>query len=226
MEKTEKIITKIKKVLELSRNNPSQEEARSAALTAQKLMAEYHISMSEVDKIEDVENIIEKQIDVGVGAKWKYSLANIIAKNFRCKYFMYGKTRVVFYGYAEDAEIASMTFQFLFDFGNKSAMNYYQRQRNEAKRNNTHFNGRGIKNAYLIGYLNGIKESLEKQCTALLIVIPEKVKEKYEERSSSFKSRKYSGLRFRNNNEGDQALSEGKRQGRNIVKSRQIESNM
>lgn len=36
----EKIIEKIKKVLELSKNNPSQVEA--AALKAQKLMAEYH----------------------------------------------------------------------------------------------------------------------------------------------------------------------------------------
>lgn len=38
---TEKIIAKIKKVLELSRNNPSEEEAKSAALKAQKLMAAY-----------------------------------------------------------------------------------------------------------------------------------------------------------------------------------------
>ena len=36
----EKIIEKIKKVLELSKNNPSIEEAKSAAIKAQRLMAD------------------------------------------------------------------------------------------------------------------------------------------------------------------------------------------
>lgn len=92
----EKIIEKVKKVLELSKNNPSAEEAKSAALKAQKLMAEYHISLSEIEAVEDVENISEKQVDVGNGNKWKYFLAEIVAKNFRCKHFYYGKSTVVF----------------------------------------------------------------------------------------------------------------------------------
>lgn len=95
---TEKIIAKIKKVLELSRNNPSEEEAKSAALKAQKLMAEYHISMSEVDEVEDIDSIVEKSVSIGTGSKWKYTLAGIIAKNFRCRHFFYGKSTVVFYG--------------------------------------------------------------------------------------------------------------------------------
>ena len=45
----EKIIDKIRKVLELSKNNPSEEEAQAAALKAQKLMAEYHISIKEIE---------------------------------------------------------------------------------------------------------------------------------------------------------------------------------
>lgn len=60
MENTEKIINKIKKVLELSKNNPSEKEAQAAALKAQKLMVEYHISMEEVSGIEDSENISEE----------------------------------------------------------------------------------------------------------------------------------------------------------------------
>lgn len=55
----DKIIEKIRKVLELSKNNPSIEEAKSAALKAQKLMAEYHVSMTEIEAIEDIENIVE-----------------------------------------------------------------------------------------------------------------------------------------------------------------------
>lgn len=59
MKNSEKIIAKIKKVLELSKNNPSEEEAKSAALKAQRLMAEYHISMSEVEAVEDIDSIVE-----------------------------------------------------------------------------------------------------------------------------------------------------------------------
>ena len=62
----EKIIEKVKKILELSKNNPSAEEAESAALKAQKLMAEYHISMAEIETMNDVENISEKRVEVEV----------------------------------------------------------------------------------------------------------------------------------------------------------------
>ena len=146
----EKIIEKIKKVLELSKNNPSIEEAKSAAIKAQRLMAEYHISMSEIEAIEDTENIVEERIDVGTGNKWKYTLSSIIAKNFRCKYFYYGKSSVVFYGYEEDAKIAAMTFKLLFEVGNKESAKYYQKERQKYLNvHNIRFDGRGIKNAFL-----------------------------------------------------------------------------
>lgn len=91
MENSEKVISKIKKVLELSKNNPSQEEAQAAALKAQKLMVEYHISMNEIEAVEDIDSIVEKSVSVGNGSKWKYVLSQIVAKNFRCKHFYYGK---------------------------------------------------------------------------------------------------------------------------------------
>lgn len=210
----EKIIEKVKKILELSKNNPSAEEAKSAALKAQKLMAEYHISLSEIEVVEDVENISEKQVDVGNGNKWKYFLAGIVAKNFRCKHFYYGKSTVVFYGYEEDATIAAMTFEFLFKNGCKAANNYYQNRRKEALKDNCYFNGKGIKNAFLVGYLQGIKESLENQCTALMLVVPQQVEEKYKDMSSGFKKMQNSGLVVRGNDEGIKARENGIRTGK------------
>lgn len=219
----EKIIEKIKKVLELSKNNPSIEEAKSAALKAQKLMAEYHISMLEIEMIDDIENIIEEKIDVGTGNKWKYALSSIVAKNFRCKYFYYGKNTVVFYGYEEDAKISAMTFKMLFDVGNKESAKYYQKQRQEYLKECRYFDGRGIKNAFLNGYLLGIREALERQCTALMIVIPKNVEEKYKERTSNFHSIN-SSLKIRINTEGERAKSEGIRIGKNMIMSRGIET--
>lgn len=219
----DKIIEKIKKVLELSKNNPSIEEAKSAALKAQKLMAEYHVSMTEIEAIEDIENIVEEKINVGTGNKWKYSLSAIIAKNFRCKYFYYGKSNVVFYGYKKDAEIAAMTFKMLFDIGNKESTKYYQKKRREFINCGITFDGRGIKNAFLSGYLMGINEALEKQCTALMIVIPKNVEKKYKDRTSGFHSFSNS-FKVKANAEGEQAKSEGIRVGRNMIMSKSIEA--
>ena len=218
----EKIIEKVKKILELSKNNPSAEEAESAALKAQKLMAEYHISMAEIETMNDVENISEKRVEVGKGNKWKYFLAGIVAKNFRCKYFCYGKSAVEFYGYEEDAAIAAMTFSFLFESGNKAANNYYQKRRKEALQGNCYFNGRGIKNAFLAGYLQGIKESLEKQCTALMLVIPQQVEEKYRDRSNGFKKMQNNGLAIRGSMEGEKARENGIMAGKETIASKCI----
>lgn len=220
MEKSEKIIGKIKKVLALSKNNPSEEEAKAAALTAQKLMAEYHISMSEIDMVEDIDNIVEETVNVGTGNKWKYSLAGIVAKNFRCKNFFYGKYSVVFYGYEVDVKIAAKTFKFLFDVGNKAASSYYNKLRNNAVTWGKYFDGRGIKNCFLIGYLEGIKEGLEKQCTALMIVTPKKVEESYKERIKGFHTlnNKLNTASYY----GNQSREAGRTTGRNTISSRQI----
>ena len=221
MENSEKIIAKIKKVLELSKNNPSQEEAQAAALKAQKLMAEYHISIKEIDAVEDIDSIVENYVSVGNGNKWKYALSRIVAENFRCKHFYYGKNTVVFYGYEVDTEIAAETFKFLFNTGNKAATSYYNKLRNNAVRDGEYFNGMGIKNCFLVGYLEGIKEELEKQCTALMIVIPKEVEDEYTEKSKDFRKMQNRGLNT-TSYYGHQSREEGRRTGKDTMSGRKI----
>ena len=216
---TEKIIAKIKKILELSRNNPSKEEAKAAALKAQRLMAEYHLSESNIDGVKDIKRIMEKPVNVGTGNKWKYGLADIISKNFRCKRFWEEKEVIYFYGYKEDAEVAAMTFKFLFDMGSKLATQYYQNKRNQAKKSRIQFNGKGLKNAFLMGYVDGIKEVLDRQCTALMIVTPKKVEEAYVERSKDFTIFNPK-ITYKIGNEGEKAREEGRIAGRNTMDSR------
>ena len=79
-----------------------------------------------------------------------------------------------------------------------------------------------LKMLFLNGYLIGIKESLEKQCTALMIVVPKKVEEKYIDRTSSFHSFS-SSFRIRINQEGERAKEEGERIGRGMIEKRRIE---
>lgn len=73
------------------------------------------------------------------------------------------------------------------------------------------------------GYLLGIQEVLERQCTALMIVIPKELEEKYINRIS--KSRKINAsFKLRKTFEGEQEKREGKKIGKDIVMSRRIET--
>lgn len=120
-----------------------------------------------------------------------------------------------------DAEIAAETFKFLFQTGNKAATSYYNKLRNQAIRDGYYFDGRAIKNCFLIGYLEGIKEELEKQCTALMIVIPKKVEDEYSEKTKDFRKMKNKGLNT-SSYYGSQSREEGKRTGKNTMSSRKI----
>ena len=80
-------------------------------------------------------------------------------------------------------------------------------------------NTTGVLNTYLVGFCDGIKEILDKQCTALMIVIPKEVEEAYEEHSKDF--RKISHKLKTSNDE--RAYREGRRDGRDTVMSRTIE---
>lgn len=219
--KEEKIIDKIKKVLELSRNNPSEAEAQAAALKAQKLMAQYHITIEQVDDVQDIENIVEETVKVGGGKKWKYRLASIVANNFRCRTFYYGSNWVVFYGYKTDAEIAASVFKYLFKVGNRAADTYYHQLRWDALDRGEYFDGRGIANSFLTGYMRGIKDALDKQCTALMIVVPPEVEESYTERTS--KSKTIDSSLKTGSYYGHQAREAGYTKGRSTMESRQLE---
>ena len=123
----EKILEKVKKLFALADNNPSAEEAKSAALMAQKLMVENNIAMWEVENVdlEKKEEIGEEEIDVPA-KKWKYTLAHTVADNFRVKFFLRGKGTFIFYGHKTDAKIAVETFKYLFNTGNKLGMQLYR----------------------------------------------------------------------------------------------------
>ena len=110
----EKIIEKIKKLLNMTQENgASENEAIVAALRAQKLMAEYNINVADIETSDDSTTIVEESFVCGKNNKWKVRLAAIIAKNFRCRVYFIDKSKVVFYGYESDAKIALDVFKFL-----------------------------------------------------------------------------------------------------------------
>lgn len=137
MEKREKILKKIENLLALAGNNPSENEAIAAALKAQELMAKYNIELADIEGETPKDNIVKEMYTPKANChyvrKWRYTLANIIAKNFCCKTYCIDRDTIVFYGYEKDAKIAVEVFKFLFETGNKLANRYYLKCKKEGK---------------------------------------------------------------------------------------------
>lgn len=172
----EKIMERIKKLLEITTaNGATENEATTAALKAQKLMAEYDIELADIEDRDATPEIVKLQTDCGEGNKWKYRLHNIIAQNFRCKSYFVGKRYAIFYGFKQDAEIASQVFNFLYKTGNRLGDKAYNEYYAE------HGSAPGVRNGYLAGFCQGINEVLGKQCRALMIVTPKEVTDGFTE---------------------------------------------
>jgi hypothetical protein len=184
----EKIIDKIRKLLEMTTENGcSENEAMVAALKAQKLMAEHDIDIVDVksDIKSMTEEIGEERVDTTLNGhfstKWKIQLASIIAANFRCKVYGCGTNIVVFYGHKSDAKIAGDVFKFLFMTGTKLGVKYYR----DASKAGKYV--KGAATTYLLGFCKGIEEVLGKQCRALMIITSPEVEEGWLEKSKNFR---------------------------------------
>ena len=166
----EEVLEKVKALLALgdsSRNN-SEEEAKSAMLMAQKLMAKYDISVEEVNEKEDEEQYAHEMCE----HKWDYAhripLAQVLSKNFRCMLYCVGK-KIVFMGHPADAKICKATFEFAYQFIQRKGNSIYN------KRYSMGYSTKGVFNSYAHGFISGLKESFDVQCKALAIITPKDV---------------------------------------------------
>ena len=222
MENMNKIIEKINNLFDLSRNNPSESEAMAAALKAQELMAKYHISMTELETEEDADQVTIVTVNVfdhknGAGTiKWRYNLATAVANNFRCDVCFSKQGHVYFFGYKTDAEIAARTFTFLFQTGNRYSANLYNKVRRMGG------NTKGVRSAYQIGFVKGVRESLEVQSHDLMIVTPEAV-HKYFDSMTEQSTVKHGVDRAESTEECYDAYDTGRTDGRSVVDGTRLE---
>lgn len=199
MQDREKIIERIKKLLEVTeKHGATEQEAVQAALMAQKLMAENDINDYELgDEAEPIEDI-----HIKCARRWQELLASVIAHNFRCKIFTqlsyeneYDRkrsTKVCFYGYRQDAKAASLVFEKLAKVGHKLGYAHAKTRLAELQREGKwYFEHKDLYNSFVVGFVDGAKSVLEKQSKELMIICPPKVNEAYEEFSKDFgKARK------------------------------------
>lgn len=212
--KIEKVLDKIKKLLALAGNNPSEEEAMAAALKAQELMAEYNVTVTdEEDKIE----MSESGFSTGVDNNWKYILSDVVATNFRCRTYWLGKKRVIFYGYKSDCEIASQVFEFLFKICKKRTNQVADKAYVETG------TSKGVRYSYSRGFVAGVKEALDAQCTALMIITPPEVNEYFDSMCVERGFKTMGGCRTGYNGIDPDTFNLGKTDGKDSIKSRGIE---
>lgn len=213
-DKIEKVLEKIKKLLALAGNNPSEAEAMAAALKAQELMAEYNVTVTdEEEKIE----MSEAGFHTGVDNNWKYILADVVADNFRCKSYWIGKRRIMFYGYKSDCEIATQVFEFLFKTCKKRTNQVADKAYNETG------TSKGVRFSYSRGFVAGVKEALDAQCTALMIVTPPEVKESFANMCEEHGFKTMGGYRTGYDGIDPSTFNLGKTDGKDSIRARSIE---
>lgn len=177
MEDKDKIVAKIQNLLDLAGNNSNQNEAIAASLKAQQLMAKYDVELADIDNSHDKLEIAEEYCECNKdGLSFKRMLASAIARNFRCKCYTrqsFDLIQVFFYGYRQDAEIASRVFSYLYHTGIRMANKQYREKRA--------YGYSFSRTDWLLGFADGVDRELGKQCRALMLITPQEVEDGYQE---------------------------------------------
>ena len=229
--KRESIVERIKKLFAMANDKgASENEALQAALMAQRLMSENNVEEWELHAA-DEPNIVEVRTS-DAPRKWRLVLAQVIAVNFRCKNYQQSRWRkveecrtttefnerakeIVFVGYETDAQAAALTFDYMYKVGNRLANRYADKVREERGWSD------GAYNHFVLGFVEGARTELEKQSQALMLVVPAKVEEKYDQMSKGWKEAD-SRLQLEYSSENADAFREGEKEGREALQARRL----
>lgn len=187
----ESVKDKVKKLLALSEDNPSDAEGYAAFQKAQELMARYKLEKSDVTDQEKQECIKRKtSIKYGTRSSDHYinDLAAVIAQNFCCIHYLSTPKGsqshyICFMGMKEDVDVAEEILATAvtniirgYDRVYKDVCKTYHLDYLTAKQFNP------IKTGYADGYVEGLNDALESQKTknqewGLVLVVPQEAKD-------------------------------------------------
>lgn len=210
----EKIIDKITKLLALSKSS-NENEAATALLNAQKLMVKYDISVEDVNDASEMkkkEELVSKFAQHKWDAAFRKPLASVISSNFKCKTFL-RNGHICFYGFKTDVEIATRAFEFAYTFIQRGSNRAYEKARSEGR------STRGIANTYALGFIQGIRDALEEQCRALMIVTPAEVEAGFKELSMNFITKKGRTIRY---SEDEKLMQQARQDGYDAFATRKV----
>lgn len=172
----QKALEKVKAILAIANDSrANEEEAKTAALMAQSLMAKYDISDDDICDVEErkqLEQIVNLILNTNKNRNYRFALAGVIATNYRCEYYLNSTTkRLHFIGKKIDAEIAQQIFEYLYEVINVLSLKEYH------KKKAAHMDLTGVMPSYQRGFIIGLKAALEKQTKELMIVTAVEVKD-------------------------------------------------
>lgn len=169
-----KMLDKVQKLLALAGNNPSEGEAKAAAMKAQKLIAQYNLDLSALSAEEVIQyKLLRAEHPNNNG--YRGSLASIIAPNFRCKAIYLG-AQIHFFGREGDVDTCVSVFNYLYKTMRTNGCRQERIARKEGR------SAHGVANCYWAGFMRGLKDELGAQSKALAIIVPEDVKDKFTEK--------------------------------------------
>lgn len=109
-----KIVERIRKILSLAGNNPSEKEAALAAEKAQELLIRHNLTMADVPlSSAAAERVVEEFGESGRWRAYEKSLMTVVAKAHLCKALIGRKGIVSFIGRESNAQVARYMFGYL-----------------------------------------------------------------------------------------------------------------
>jgi hypothetical protein len=165
----EQVISKIRKLFELSRSS-NENEAALAAAKARELLSAYNLTVADLplDRMHDHLGIVESNVHMGkVLRTWVKSLMLHVACGFECELIIRrqrGKDPIPSYiGTVADSQVAAYTCTFLYQELNRLA----DKALPQLKRENRGWHTTSLKNSYLEGAVNRIGERFREQTQAI-----------------------------------------------------------
>lgn len=175
-----RIVERIRKLLALSQNNPSEEEAVAALLLAQETMVKYNLNELDIIKFTDSDSFVEQVAGLS-GLKriagWQSTLARVIANNFRCDFYhAYGQetTRsgarrrsyeqeIMFVGLPTDVRICVEVYKRALDYADMYCTWYLLLYKVEHGRTLTKSESKQLRGSWHLGFVQGIHEKFKAQ---------------------------------------------------------------
>lgn len=175
-EKIEKLLAKTVE------NGCTMAEATAAAKMVQKLVKKYHIELAEVGNGKETAD--GEVLDAKSIRKWEIRLVNVIANNMRCKIVVSRrytagsvnrKSFIYIIGMDTDRKAVVLLYEKLWKIckiGMKKEQAYHKSMYGSTK---------GIADSYGAGFTRAVKDEMEKQAKALVLVRPKEVDDKAHE---------------------------------------------
>ncbi len=156
----EEVLSKVRKLFELS-NSPNENEAALAAAKARELLARYNLSIADLPTDDVNSTLTPTEVSVCLGKavrSWLKGLLLHVAEGFDCQHILrrrYGRDTVLsFIGTPADAEVAIYTFQFLY----RQLYSFVERALPRLRQENKGWSATALRYAYLDGAVTRIGE--------------------------------------------------------------------